>query len=54
MVTFFGDLLKMSDVAKWIDKIGNKKMFALLFAAGAITNAAFVSWISAFLHRDKK
>ncbi len=54
IVTFIGDFLKMPDIAKWIDKIGNKKMFAMLFTAGAVTNAWFLAWISNLFFNKKK
>jgi len=43
--SFFGEFLKMDKFGKWINKVGNKPMFAFLMGAEILINAICVKSI---------
>ncbi len=51
--SFFKDFLKFEKAGNWINKIGNKKMFALLFISGAIAEAVFINALHSLFNPKK-
>lgn len=45
LTSFLGDFLNFKSFAQKVDKVGNKKMFALIFGTGIITNTIGAKFI---------
>lgn len=41
--SFFKDFFGAKNFGNWVEKVGNKKMFAFLFISGALVEAGFIN-----------
>lgn len=52
LTSFLGEFLNLKSFAEKVDKVGNKKMFALIFGVGALSNALVAKCIADLFHKN--